>query len=179
MMASGLEFATRLTAGLGIRHGNYGFRRRLGNGVPDDPRFSGRALSGGLARPNGKIVKFDSRYAPESRAWPANPGAPGARRARPCRRRRARDRRNGGRIFAPRPGSKPARSMDDAVDFRRSGPAHRSPKRDFLPRGRAGGFRKMRDTTLCVEEVLADAGVCESRAGAFASGRGALSPRRA
>lgn len=37
----------------------------------------------------------------------------------------------------------------------------------------------MRDTTHCAEEVLADAGVSESRANAFASGRGALSPRRA
>ena len=37
----------------------------------------------------------------------------------------------------------------------------------------------MRNTALCAEEVLADAGVCESRAAAFASGRGALSPRRA
>ena len=179
MMASGLEFATRLTAGPGLRHGNYGFRRRLGNGVPDGPRLSGRALSGGPARPDGKVVKFDPRYASESRncALPANPGSPGARKARLCRR--ARDRRNGGRIFALRPGSKPARSMDDAVDFRRSGPVRRSPSRDFLSRGHAGGFRKARDTTFCAEEVLADVGVSESRTGAFAFGRGALSPRRA
>ena len=48
--------------------GVYGFRRRLGNGVPDGPRFSGRALSGGPARPAGKVVKFDSRDALELRA---------------------------------------------------------------------------------------------------------------
>lgn len=69
MVAAGLEFVTRLTAGPGtfLRHGN---TASAGAG----PRFSRRALLGGADWPDGEVVKFDPRYALESHdgALPAN-----------------------------------------------------------------------------------------------------------